>query len=223
MAVKRPANFLYLLLGLLAILVGAPIAYEFTSQPIPMISQIAFSITLIIGIWSLVEGKFWFIAGIVLVAADLILTAYQLMSPSLITETITILLEMSFLSLSLVFALSHVVVGRQMDLNRIIGALCVYLLLGILLGQANMLIFRFIPDSFNGIDVQLQALHGFDLIYYSFVTMTTLGYGDITPESPLARSVAYLGAIIGQFYIAVLVAMVVGQYLSQAREPKSSE
>jgi hypothetical protein len=47
--------------------------------------------------------------------------------------------------------------------------------------------------------------------------MTTLGYGDITPEGPLARVVAYLAAIAGQFYIAILVGTLVGMYLSQQR------
>ena len=52
------------------------------------------------------------------------------------------------------------------------------------------------------------------MIYYTFVTLTTLGYGDITPEGATARAVAYLTAIIGQFYIAILVGMLVGLFLS---------
>ena len=56
-----------------------------------------------------------------------------------------------------------------------------------------------------------------DLLYYSFVTLTTLGYGDITPEGSIARVIAYLAAIVGQFYIAILVGTLVGMYLSQRK------
>jgi len=52
-----------------------------------------------------------------------------------------------------------------------------------------------------------------ELMYYSFVTPTTLGYGDLTPVKPIARTVGYQ-AIVGQFYVAVLVAWLVGMYLS---------
>ena len=52
-----------------------------------------------------------------------------------------------------------------------------------------------------------------EFMYYSFVTITTLGYGDLTPVRPLARAVTYLEAIVGQFYVAVLVAWLVGMYL----------
>jgi len=216
MPAAREANFIYLLIGLLAILVAGPIVYEATNQPMPLIAQTAFSATLIIGIWTLVENRTWFIAGIVLAASDLVVTVIHLLTGSLLAETITILLEMSFCALSLVFALKYVLFGKRMDLNRIVGAICVYLLLGVLLALGNMLVYRFVPGSFNGIDASETSLEGFTLIYYSFVTMTTLGYGDITPDGALARVLAYLAAIAGQFYIAVLVAMVVGQFLSEA-------
>ena len=49
-------------------------------------------------------------------------------------------------------------------------------------------------------------------LYYSFVTLTTLGYGDITPVHPVARMLSYLEAVIGQLYLAVLVASLVGRY-----------
>ena len=54
-----------------------------------------------------------------------------------------------------------------------------------------------------------------DFIYYSFVTLTTVGYGDITPVSPPARTLSWLEAMMGQFYIAVLVAFLVGIRISQ--------
>jgi hypothetical protein len=60
------------------------------------------------------------------------------------------------------------------------------------------------------------------LVYYSFVTMTTVGYGDITPVSPPARTLSWLEAMMGQFYIAVLVAALVGIRISQGMVGKNN-
>ena len=59
-----------------------------------------------------------------------------------------------------------------------------------------------------------------ELMYFSFVTIPSLGYGDITPLKPIARTFAYLEAIVGQFYVAVLVAWLVGMYLSDKTQDR---
>lgn len=213
---KRTANFAYLLTGVLLILVGGPLFYEFTQYSPTLVWQITFALTLFVGIWSLIDSRKWFYAGIGLVVVNLILTVVAVTTQSIVAETVVTFIELGFVGLTLVFALDQVLFERGMDLNRVIGAICVYMLLGIFLGLLNHLVFRWIPGSFNGIDPAQSSPENFALIYYSFVTMTTLGYGDITPAGPLARVIAYLAATAGQFYIAILVAMVVGQFLSQA-------
>lgn len=223
MRTKRTANFLYLLAGLLVILVAGPIFYEFTRQPMTLVSQIAFTSTLFIGLWSLMQERKWFIAGIVLVVADVSTTALHLVTGTLWSETLTIIIEMTFCTMSLVFALGHVLFATKMDFNRIVGAICIYLLLGVTLSLANMLIYRYVPGAFNGIDATAAPSKGFTLVYYTFVTMTTLGYGDISPEGALARVVAYLAAIAGQFYIAILVAMLVSQYITELNKENARE
>ena len=54
-----------------------------------------------------------------------------------------------------------------------------------------------------------------DFVYFSFVTMTTLGFGDIAPAMPITRFLVYLEAIVGQFYLAILVASLVGSKISK--------
>jgi hypothetical protein len=61
------------------------------------------------------------------------------------------------------------------------------------------------------------------LIYYSFVTLTTAGFGDITPVAPSARTLSWLEAMVGQFYIAVLVASLVGLRLAQRPNDERAE
>ena len=67
------------------------------------------------------------------------------------------------------------------------------------------------PNSFNVPD----DYHSYyKMIYFSFVTLTTLGYGDITPQTPQAKSIVVLVTLTGQLYLAVLMAMLVGKFLS---------
>jgi len=220
MARRRQANFGYLLIGLLIVLIAGPIFHDFTHQSLIVVSQVAFSATLIVGIWSLMDSRGWFWTGLALVVAEIICTIISLIRPSPVIETLSMLAALAFCILSLGIALRYVLFDRRMDLNRLIGGICVYLLLGVAIGILNMFIYRFIPDSFSGLPDSTSGSIGMNLLYYSFVTMTTLGYGDITPDGSLARVLAYLAAIAGQFYIAILVGTLVGMYLSQNNPDK---
>lgn len=65
--------------------------------------------------------------------------------------------------------------------------------------------------------VREEATTFLDLLYYSYVTMTTLGFGDITPATRIASALTYLEAISGVMYVAILVASLVGAYASNGR------
>lgn len=94
--------------------------------------------------------------------------------------------------------------------DSIFGAVCGYLFLGLGWGVLYFLIEGFRPGSFN-VTPSLVAdgsapVTQHVLTYYSFVTLTTVGYGDVTPVSPTTRTLAWLEAVTGQFYLAVVVA-----------------
>jgi len=88
-----------------------------------------------------------------------------------------------------------------------------------LLGLIWALMYTFLdllyPDSFTGLNAVTTGMITWEFVYYSFVTLTTLGYGDITPVRSVARSLSYLEAIAGQFYIAILVASLIGARLAR--------
>jgi hypothetical protein len=76
------------------------------------------------------------------------------------------------------------------------------------------------PGSFGGLPPAAGGPHAhFLLTYFSFVTLTTVGYGDITPAGDTARALAMIEAVAGQFYLAVLIAELVGKRLAQATSP----
>ena len=99
----------------------------------------------------------------------------------------------------------------------IAAALCMYLIIGLLWGSGYTLVHELHDGAFSGNLIDGGAtsdLHLFN--YFSIVTLTTLGYGDITPQIPAAASLCQMEAIVGQFFTAVLVARLVGMYRSPA-------
>lgn len=102
----------------------------------------------------------------------------------------------------------------RVDMSLIYGALSVYLLIGIAFAWLYEAVLVVSPDAFTGVTAGDARLASLD--YFSFVTLTTLGYGDISPATQLTGSLATLEALIGQVYLTVLVARLVGMQISQS-------
>ena len=120
-----------------------------------------------------------------------------------------------------------VIVGRfvftetRVTWNTVSAALCIYLLFGIAYGLFYCLLFVLDPDSFafSTLDQRPEIFDSTSLIsgiYYSLITMTTLGYGDIVPTTPVTRMAAGVQALLGQLYVAVLVARLVGMQVADS-------
>jgi hypothetical protein len=90
--------------------------------------------------------------------------------------------------------------------HRIIGAVLLYLLIATIFVSLFTFIGLLIPNSFSGLTISDSPALGNALTYFSIVTLTTVGYGDILPVHPIARSLCNLESIIGQFYTATLLA-----------------
>lgn len=128
-----------------------------------------------------------------------------------------------FFSVIWVMILIHVLKSRRVTTDTLFGAICVYLLIGIGWGLLYVALEMLQPGSFSADPAieQADASKVSYFTYYSFVTLTTLGFGDITPLSHIARTTTYLEAIIGQLYIAVLIARLVGVHLYSTSGKKS--
>jgi hypothetical protein len=130
-------------------------------------------------------------------------------------EVAGLFLMLIFVGISAWIAGRHVFVLRRVDLNSLVGAFCVYLLIGFTWAIVFRLLQLLGLVSFSGLIATEEPFS--QLIYFSFVTLASLGYGDITPNSGLARVLSYFEALVGQFYLAVLVACLVGAFVSQYR------
>jgi len=109
------------------------------------------------------------------------------------------------------FVLSFVLAAKEVDTEHISAALCVYFLVGLGFGAFFAGLDFVEPSSLAGARAAGELTLA-DSVYFSFVTLATLGYGDIVPASLAARSLAVLEAVFGQLYLAVLVARLVSIY-----------
>ncbi|CAB1068449.1 Potassium channel protein [Olavius algarvensis Delta 1 endosymbiont] len=102
---------------------------------------------------------------------------------------------------------------KEITKEVIFAAVVVYLLMAMMWSFAYLILDYFNPGSFSG--PEGSARDHFHYLYFSFVTITTLGYGDVAPLTPKASSLVILEAIIGQIFLVVLVAWLVGMYVSR--------
>jgi hypothetical protein len=93
--------------------------------------------------------------------------------------------------------------------HRIVGAVLLYLLIALTFVALFVFVGLVIPKAFSGLVFEDNASFASSAIYFSFVTLTTVGYGDIVPVHPIARSLCNLEAICGQLYPATLLARIV--------------
>jgi Ion channel len=98
--------------------------------------------------------------------------------------------------------------------DRILGAIALYVLIGVVWAEAYQLVSIRVPDAYAGIAGGSGSPDRASWIYFSFVTLTTVGYGDITPVAHAARSLAILEALIGQLYPAIVLARLVSLHVA---------
>jgi hypothetical protein len=125
-----------------------------------------------------------------------------------------------FLTAIVVLMVRHIARSRNVTPTIILSSINGYLLLGVLSGTLLAIsdaLHRFVSPGSQAISFPGHGVPQFnDYLYFGFVTLTTLGYGDVTPVYHLARSMTVLIAITGQLYLTILIAMLVGKFLARS-------
>lgn len=139
-----------------------------------------------------------------------------------VTYLIDFITTFLFLAAIVVLMTLHIARSRNVTPTIILSSINGYLLLGVLsavLLAISDVVHRYVytPGS-TAILFPGESVPQFnDYIYFGFVTLTTLGYGDVTPVSHLARSMTMIIAVTGQLYMTILIAMLVGKFLAQSK------
>lgn len=122
------------------------------------------------------------------------------------------------IALVIIWTVARAVFGPgRITYHRIVGAILLYLTIGLVFVALYTMVGAYSPNAFTGMTVTAHVSLPSDLVYFSFTTLTTLGYGDIMPVHPIARSLSNIEAIIGQVYPATLLARLVSLGEGQAR------
>lgn len=230
MTIMRRYRFGFLLASLLGMMIYAPLIELIAPQISPFVTRVSLAV---IFAWLTIGAAYavsqeqraprvaLLIGALVLISevADMALQRHE-------TQAISHVLSILFLSHIVIVLLRYVFTVTRVDTDTIFASLCIYLLLGILWAVVYSLLQQIQPQAFLYAHVGEQPMRfgaeGASLaLYFSFVTITTLGYGDIVPISEAARGLVSLQAICGQLYLAVLVAWLVGLHISHSRMENS--
>ena len=219
-------NRFFVLLGALTVLfISAPLVRQFGPPDTPLISQASISATFVVlllsAVFAVARTRSTTIAAVSLVVPVTVLEAVQFAYPDLALELPIQLLGIGFLGFVVFVIVRFIFVTDRVTANTICAAICVYLLLGVLWALALSVVEIAESDSFTASQPEWEGLQfgskqSSDALYFSFVTLTTLGFGDITPSSPTAKMLVAMEAVVGQLFLTILVARLVGLHITQS-------
>ncbi len=205
----RENNFIYFTLAVIALLLVSALVDSMPDNSDLMLVEGLILVTQIVAYISLDFGRRWrWFVGLMfmlILAANLLRRFTDWESAPVIA-----LCFMLVFFLGVAWTVSRAVLfPDRVTMNIVVGAMAIYLLLGLIWATLYLLVMEFFPHALNGIEHKYWGDNFSPALYYSYITMTTVGYGEITPAIPLTRTMAYLQAIVGTFYMAVVVASLI--------------
>jgi hypothetical protein len=144
-----------------------------------------------------------------------ILTLITAITENSYLELVNRILFLLFFILVAINLLLGIIRSREVDADLIYSAVAVYVLFGFCGAVLAAVIMFFEPTAFSLNSTYSSQFHQF--LYFSFITITSTGYGDILPITPLARTHAMLLALFGQLYLTVIIGILIGKYLSNKK------
>ena len=215
----------YSFLGLFFALVSLILLPPFFGDGAGLIQKLVWLAVLLAMLWLVTHDHRSMLIGGVFALPVLLISGQSLVNEASVWTLGYVFFAIIFMLFILSHLLRFVVVTKRVSGDLIFASLCVYLLIGVIWAYIYLMMELVTPEAFS-IDVDVQ--HGYtallrELLYYSYVTLTTLGYGDITPGTPVARSWSAMEAIVGQLYLTVIVARLMGLYISTELAGSDSE
>ena len=216
-----PGRYTILLLSILLMIVIQPIFAG--HQRLQSLATLSMSVVLLAALYTLNLSRAYFTVGALLMVPALTVRWVLQFHHSQNLEVFAAVTASAFILITVTALVRELFSIRRVSLDSISAAICAYLLLGVGWGFIFAVIEMkhpgsftadlFIPNAGPGSPI-VRALHNF--IYYSFVCLTTTGYGDIAPKSDIARVMSVLESITGQMYLAILIARLVSLEVAQS-------
>lgn len=149
-----------------------------------------------------------FIGLIILMVITLHILA--LYFPPLIVDALRISMVVLFFMLMAYLCLYYTGQDKTISVTTIFGSICTYFFIGLVFAYIDLLIKLLSPGSFSGLESGNESQG----IYFSFITLTTVGFGEIIPLKPIAQTITWLESFCGQLYIAVIIGQMIGRYVA---------
>lgn len=210
---KIENKFNYLLMVFVALFVVSPIK-QMASFPFP-VSALVFLLAIVLTLKSVTIKPAVFWVQVALSATAFVLTI--LVQRDVLSENYGVIastIYAVFMAGAICVLLKRLITEKQIKVDTIKGGICIYFLIGFLWAMIYMVIYALDPSSFSSLMGNGATIYH-ELSYYSFTVLTTLGFGDITSENLLVRNLSTLEAIVGQIFLAVFVARLMGLYLAK--------
>ncbi len=216
--VSEKNNFLYLTVGIVVLLLVGAISDQFEGLVGHQMVQAFSVINIVVGIYGFKSEKMWFHSTLGITVSIIFIVVVGVALELLKLYYLHLILLFCFYLWAIWLAGRQVLFAGPVDANKIVGAICIYLLMGLIWTLMYLFIAQSIPGSFNGIEQMVWYDNFADVAYFSYVTLTTLGYGDISPVVPIARFLVYMEAVVGVFYMAILVASLIGFGINESNK-----
>jgi len=202
-------SFIFFTIALVALLVVSAVGHAVAGDTGKWLPRVLTLAILAVAYRTLTFGPLWrpFVAGVFLLT--LAVNAVGVWGDWPQIELCRRLLGLVFFSGAALNCSRQVLLSSEVKTNIIVGALAIYLLLGLIWASLYSITLYFIPDALHGVEPARVTENFPRLLYFSYVTLATVGYGDIGPAVPLSKTFAYLEAITGTFYLAIVVASLI--------------
>ena len=183
------------------------------SQLAKLVGAVLFTAVILGGLWAVSGRRRQLIAAIMLMAPAFVFTILHNLVESRTIELTWLITNGFALGFLVAMLVRRLFRTEYVTADTLSSAISGYFLLGILWSFAYALLIQIDPGALRA----AEAGRASELFYFSFVTLTTLGYGDITPVSDTAQTVAVLEAVVGQLYLAITIARLVGLHIAAGR------
>jgi voltage-gated potassium channel len=210
--IHKKNNFTWLTIALIGLLLTGALSRDVPANLTLQVIEYSSIALLLLSLLSLKRNFAWvkwlaIIVGLLLAIVILgSVTEHDLIKYAYLGLLLTFMLAVAWL------VAGEVLFTGSVDLNKIIGAVALYLLIGFIWSLCYTILLEFSPNALTGMEAGPWYDNMPTTTYFSFVTLTTLGYGDISPATPLAEIFVILEAVVGMFYLAVIVASLVGSF-----------